>query len=136
MSILFPVFIQVALTIFLITRLGLMRVGALKRREVKLSDIAESKDAWPLAIRRVADNYNNQSELPILFYAATAMILSTGLGNDKLLVGLAWVFVTLRLVHSFIHTTNNYVPHRFYVFLVGIIVLTALWIVFAMKVFG
>jgi len=136
MSILIPVFIQVALTIFLVVRLGFMRVRALKRREAKMVEVSKSKEAWSDAIQRTAHSYNNQAELPVMFYGVVAMILATGLGANSLLVGLAWAFVAFRVAQSFIHTTYNNITHRFYAFLGSIISLAALWIAFAWKAFG
>jgi len=37
-------------------------------------------------------------------------------------------------VHVVIHTGSNYVPHRFYAYALGAIVLMIMWIIFAVRV--
>jgi len=41
---------------------------------------------------------------------------------------LAWAYVGLRYIHSFIHITYNRVLHRFAVFVFSSVVLFALWV--------
>ena len=50
----------------------------------------------------------------------------------KVTLGLAWLFVALRIVHSAIHCTYNKVIHRFYAYLAGGSVLWVLWAVLAL----
>ena len=47
---------------------------------------------------------------------------------------LAWVFVLTRLLHAYIHTTSNIVRHRFNAFAVGVFILLAMWIIFAVRI--
>ena len=47
---------------------------------------------------------------------------------------MAWLFVLSRLAHAYIHTGTNYVRHRFNAFLVGAVVLLAMWIIFAARI--
>ena len=42
---------------------------------------------------------------------------------------LAWVYVVLRVGHSFIHLGYNRVPHRLIAFALSNFVLTGLWLV-------
>jgi hypothetical protein len=62
-----------------------------------------------------------------------AFILITRAG-DLLLLVLAWIFVLLRIAHAYIHTTNNVVLLRGRVYGGGIVVLIAMWIIFAVKI--
>lgn len=66
----------------------------------------------------VSDNFQNQFELPVIFYALCLAIAMTGMG-DAVLVVLAWIFVLLRTVHATIHLTYNKVVHRFSVYVLG-----------------
>jgi hypothetical protein len=131
-AILFPVFVQVALTFYLQLWMGFERVGALQRRELKIADIALGQRVWPVRATQVANAFHNQFELPVLLYVLVAFALITS-RIDAVLVGLAWVFVALRLGHAFIHTTHNNVPRRFYVYLAGALVLMAMWAYFAVQ---
>ena len=53
---------------------------------------------------------------------------------DCLFVVMAWLFVLTRLVHAYIHTGSNYVRHRFNAFAVGVFILLAMWIIFAVRI--
>jgi len=55
---------------------------------------------------------------------------------DMLFVVMSWMFVTTRLVHAAIHTTSNRMVWRFQAFLVGVLILIAMWIIFAIRVAG
>jgi hypothetical protein len=45
-------------------------------------------------------------------------------------VWLSWVYVTLRLMHSFIHLTSNRISPRLMTFAIGNVALLALWLCF------
>lgn len=133
-SLLYPVFVQVALTFILMIAMGRARVGALKRRELKVKDIALGQtDPWPERPKAIARSFQNQFEMPILFYAVVGLALATR-GVTTALVGLAWAYVLLRLLHAAIHTGSNNVNQRFVVFLLSSAVLLAMWVVFGVQV--
>jgi hypothetical protein len=129
-QLLYPVLAQVALTFVLLIATGKSRAAAVQRGEVRIKDIALGQKAWPDRVTQVSNSFHNQLELPILFYVLIAFVMITHSGN-MLLLALAWVFVALRLVHAWIHTTHNRVLQRFYVFLAGAGVLIAMWGIFA-----
>ncbi|MEM1105362.1 MAG: MAPEG family protein [Pseudomonadota bacterium] len=83
------------------------------------------KDKLPATARGVADNYNHLHEQPVLFYAVMAFAALTG-GGDTIALGLAWAYVALRVVHSFIQAVVGTVMLRFNVFALASLVLTAL----------
>lgn len=134
-AVLLPVFVQVALTFLLLMWMGRSRIGSIRAGDVKVRDIALGERNWPTRIQQIANSYHNQFELPVLFYALVALALITRKA-DLVFVVLSWVFVVSRLVHAVIHTTSNRVQQRFTVFLVGVIVLMAMWIVFALRIFA
>ena len=74
-----------------------------------------------------ADNFSNLFELPVLFYTAILLALILML-SDPLLVTLAWLYVVLRYIHSFVHTTYNSVWHRFYAYIASAAVLLVIWL--------
>jgi hypothetical protein len=134
-AVLLPVFVQVALTFLLLMWMGRSRIASLRAGDVKIRDIALGERNWPTRIQQIANSYHNQFELPVLFYAIVALALITRKA-DLLFVVLSWVFVASRLVHAVIHTTSNRVSQRFGVFLVGMILLMAMWIMFALRIFA
>jgi hypothetical protein len=81
-------------------------------------------------VERPVRTYMNLLELPVLFYVACLLMLTTG-GFDAVQVSLAWVFVITRYVHAFIYIVFNNVPWRFAAFLTGVFTLAVIWTRFA-----
>jgi hypothetical protein len=81
-------------------------------------------------VERPIRTYMNLLELPVLFYVACLLMLTTG-RFDSVQVSLAWVFVATRYVHACIYIGFNYVPLRFTAFLTGVITLAVIWTRFA-----
>jgi hypothetical protein len=81
-------------------------------------------------VERPTRAYMNLLELPILFYAASALMLITR-DFDSVQVSLAWLFVITRCAHAFIYIAFNYIPLRFVSYLTGVITLGVLWTRFA-----
>jgi hypothetical protein len=133
---LYPVFVQVALTFALLVWTGRARVGALTAGEVKVDDISVGQKAWPTRVMQISNAYQNQFELPMLFYVLVAFCLIHPRLIDIVMVALAWAFVATRIVHAGIYTTHNAIRWRFNVFVLGFAILAAMWIVFAMRVSG
>ncbi|WP_114943726.1 MAPEG family protein [Microvirga calopogonii] len=132
-AILLPVYVQVALTILLLLWMGSSRFGSLRAGEVKVKDIALGERNWPTRILQVQNSYHNQFELPVLFYVLVVLALITRKA-DMLFVVMSWMFVASRLVHAAIHTTSNRVPLRFQAFVVGVLILAAMWVIFGIRV--
>lgn len=132
-AILIPVFAQVALTFTLLFTLGPARVAAVKRGEVKLADIVLGQNAWPDRITQLSNSFNNQFQLPVLFYVLVALALVTA-KVDILLIAGAWLFVASRAVHAAVHVTTNRIGNRFNSYVVGVAVLAAMWVRFAVHV--
>ena len=129
--ILAPAFAMVALTFVVWWRMFFMRIGQMKRERIHPQAVATSAQmAARLHDTRAADNFRNLFELPVLFYLALVVAALAGLATP-LVLGLAWTYVALRVVHSWIHCTYNRVRHRFYVFASSTLVLVVLWVVLA-----
>jgi hypothetical protein len=130
---LLPVFVQVALTVYVLTRMGQGRVRAVRSGQVKRSEV-DTKSAYSETVQKFANNYVSQFELPVLFYLVLLFALVTGL-VDGVLIGLAWAFVGTRLVHSFVHTGRNRIATRFKVFVAGLVFLVGMWAWFGLRLF-
>jgi hypothetical protein len=113
--ILLPALIHVALIFFLVIATGRGRVLAVRKGEVRLSEVALDGSHWPDPLRKRANNYQNQFELPVLYYILIALLLATRL-VDAVQIIFAWLFLLSRLVHSYIHTGRNILVDRFYAF--------------------
>ena len=73
--ILLPLFVQVALTFVLLFWMGLSRVGAIRRKETRISDVALGQLNWPIKVQQISNCFANQFQLPVLFYALVALAL-------------------------------------------------------------
>ena len=129
---LLPVFAHVAMILASVYRLGFSRVAAVRRGDVKVKDIALDPEKWPDELRKRANNYRNQFELPVLFYLLTILTIITRQA-DLLFVLLAWVFVLLRVFQALVHVTSNNVRYRGAFFGAGAIVLLIMWIIFMVR---
>jgi hypothetical protein len=130
--VLLPVFVQVALIFALMFGTFTVRTRAVKRREVKISQVSLGQQAWPAKATQVANSYNNQFELPVLFFVLIALALPLRQA-DLVIVLLSWVFVVLRILHAGIYATSNHMGQRFGAFAAGSLVLLAMWVYFALK---
>ena len=116
-----PIFVLVLWTsaVFLVLAFG--RVKYTKNPQ----DAAHSKDlkgTMPDWVERAADNYNHLFEQPVAFYALTLCIAVIN-NFDSFVVQLAWAFVVLRIMHSLVQLTFNLVLVRFFIFVLGWLVL-------------
>ncbi len=132
-AILLPVFVQVALTFAVLFRLGAVRLRAVRAGSVVRERVMIDDSGWPAEVRQASNCFRNQFEIPVLFYALVALALITRQA-DGLFVVLAWVFVLSRIVHAVVHVTSNELRWRFPSFMVGVVVLLAMWILFALAI--
>jgi hypothetical protein len=132
-AILLPLFAQVALTFVLLGLTGYSRVSSVRRGETKVKDIALGQPNWPERITKIGNSYNNQFQLPVLFYAVVvlAYVLRKA---DLLFVILSWLFVATRLGHAYVHVTSNRVGRRFNAFAAGFAVLVVMWTMLAIRI--
>jgi hypothetical protein len=132
-SLLLPVFVEVGLTFYLMSMMFVHRSRALRTGTVKPTDIALREQRWPVRATQYANCFHNQFELPVLFYAVVAFILTTST-NSFVFVLLAWIFVAARLVHAWIHTGANVVEQRAYAMAASAVALFLMWLIFAVRI--
>jgi hypothetical protein len=134
-SILLPLFVQIGLTFFLLIWMAKERMGLVQRREVKWQDIALRQTAWPDLAQQIANCFENQFEVPILFYVLAALAIITKKA-DLLFVVMEWFFVATRIAHAYVFTTSNYVPLRGQFYIVGALIVLLMWAIFALRIFA
>jgi len=134
-AVLLPLFLQVLLTFALWLNMAVRRTRALKSGKTKYKDIALREPAWPEPALKAAYSFNNQFELPLLFYVAIIIAIITR-HADMVIVVLAWVFVVCRYLQAFIHVTSNNVPYRGAYYGVGAVALLIMWIWLALGIFA
>jgi hypothetical protein len=77
----------------------------------------------PPGVANPSDNLKNLFELPTVFYAVVLYLYVTQ-QVDGLYVAAAWVFFGFRVLHSAVHCTFNFVPLRFWLYVISAL---ALW---------
>lgn len=101
------------------TRLPAMKKAGIDARRIKRKD---ELDPLPVAVKQIADNYNHLHEQPTVFFALAFYSHLVGVA-DAMNIYLAWAYVFLRVIHSLIQCTRNFVPLRFLAFAASSIVL-------------
>lgn len=125
---------QVFLTMAILVLMGRERVPRIMRGEINVADIAVERGAYPLKARLLSNNFDNQFQLPALFYAGAVLALALSM-VDGVLLGLAVAFVVLRYVHAVIHVSTNRVHRRFAAYTAGLVVLALFWLWLIVRVF-
>ena len=109
-----PVVVLVAWTLVMLVWLAVKRAPYVKDRSKvppgsRGADMPPGPHNWP------AHNYMHLLEQPTIFYAIV-LVLALMRFDAPINVYLAWGYVGLRIVHSFIQSTINIVRWRFLVF--------------------
>jgi len=118
---------QVFLTLAILVLMGRERVPRVMRGEIKMADIAVDRSAYPLKARLLSNSFDNQFQLPVLFFVAALVVLNFAMVGWVDVI-LAWLFVGLRIVHAAIHTTDNNLLRRFSAYTAGLVVLAVFWL--------
>jgi hypothetical protein len=133
LAIFWPVVAQAMLTFAVAVRMYVIRVAEMRASRISPQSLANSRQAAEkLQNIAASDNFRNLFELPVLFFAICPILYVTDNVSTWQLI-LAWVFVSLRCIHSFIHVTYNRVMHRFRAFLASMICLFAMWAVLVVQ---
>ncbi|MCX7309523.1 MAG: MAPEG family protein [Afipia sp.] len=129
-----PVFALVFLIFAVMFGLFRVRTRAVMTKEVRVSQVALGQDAWPAKATQIGNTYTNLFEMPVLFFALIAFALPLRQA-DLVIVLLSWVFVVLRYLHAGVYATSNDMRYRFGTFAASVMVLLAMWVYFALKLF-
>ena len=123
-TILTPVLALIVWTLVMWLWMYATRIPAMQKAGIDAAKMKSKSemDVLPVEVRRIADNYNHLHEQPTIFYALVVYCHLVGLA-DPMMIGLAWGYVALRVLHSLIQALWNFVPVRFLVFISSSIVL-------------
>ncbi len=104
------------------TRVGAVKSGQVHPRYYK----AHLGESPPERVVLVGRHYDNQFQLPILFFVTCAIHFQIAKVNDLTLI-LAWLFVASRFAHSWIMLGRNHVLKRVAAFAFGWLMVVGLW---------
>lgn len=131
---LLPLFLHMLLILYVGGRSLKSRYSAVLSGKTKLSAIAVNSSNWPDDVRKWGNNFDNQFQVPTLWYAVCALLLVTG-KVDWIFVVLSWLILLARLVHSYVHTGTNDVPPRMSAFLASFAFVLLMWAWFALRLY-
>ena len=131
--ILAPLFVLVLMTFAIGFILAAMRVPPLTRGEVRPETVSLRQPNWPPRALQVGYSFQNQFEMPVLFYVLTILAIISK-HADFLFVVMAWIFVLTRLAHAFVHCTSNNLRARGALFGIGALVLAIMWLIFMVRI--
>ena len=126
---LYPVLALIVWTLVMWLWMYATRIPAMQKAQINPDDARHPgsgyNDRIPPNIRAVADNYNHLHEQPTDFYALMFFTALTG-GGDHLATLIAWAYVGLRVLHSFVQILSPKVALRFMVFVLASLALFVL----------
>jgi hypothetical protein len=131
--ILAPLFVLVLMTFVLGILLAALRGPVLIRGDIRPEQVSLREPNWPPRALQVGYSFQNQFELPMLFYVLTILVMYTK-HADILFVTMAWIFVVMRLAHAFVHCTSNNLSARGGFFGIGALVLAIMWVIFIVRI--
>jgi hypothetical protein len=134
-AILWPTFALVALVYGVLLTMVVQRFRLMRAQPPRKEDLASGEAAmrYFAPAEMPANNFRNLFEMPVLYFGLVPLLILLGCDSDAQ-AGLAWAYVLLRAVHSFIHIGPKQVMPRFFVYLLSCIILSAMWIGFAVDV--
>jgi len=96
-------------------RLPFIFASGLSSRKMTPEELARLS---PPAVSNPSDNLKNLFELPTLFYALVLYLYATQ-QVDRPYVIAAWGFFVFRVLHSVVHCTFNFIPLRFFLYVIS-----------------
>lgn len=132
LNILWPTFVLVALIFAMMITTAVRRLAHVRRVPPSQGSFASRATAgeYFAPVDLPADNLANLFEMPVLFFALVPLLLFT-YSAGAVQVVVAWLFVLTRFAHSYAHVVKRDVRARFRLFVLGNILLSAMWIGFA-----
>jgi hypothetical protein len=131
-EVLLPLFVEVVLTFALLFWMAPLRGRDFRAGVANYDNVALREPNWSAATLQVAYSYNNQFELPVLFYVLAILAYFTHHAGF-LFVVLAWIFVIFRILHAYVHVTSNNLRVRGPLFGVSALVLAIMWIIYIVE---
>ncbi len=131
--ILAPLFVLVLMTFVIGVLMGARRATPLTSGALKPEDVSLRQPNWPKAALQAGYSFQNQFELPVLFYVLTILAIIAK-HADFLFVVMAWIFVLSRIAHAIVHCTSNNIRARGPLFGIGAIVLMIMWLIFIVRI--
>ena len=108
------------------TRIPAMNAARINPDSLATNPGTTLDDLLPAPVQWKAHNYNHLHEAPTLFYAVCFSLQFLGQGEHPVNIGFAWGYVSIRVLHTLVHSTFNDVRIRFFLFLLSSVFLVGL----------
>ncbi len=132
----YPCFALLVLSTFVLVRMFIARVQALRKG---LVDVKHFKTYdyhgknHPVLMTQASRNFSNLFEVPTLFYMVCLFALVTQ-KVDGTFLGLAWLYVLFRYLHSAVHLTTNKIVPRMSTYGLSWLVLIIMGVLLALRI--
>lgn len=91
----------------------------------------DGSNPWAKIEPRISANLSNQFEWPLLFYVACLLLMLSD--SIPFSVGLAWIFVAGRVLHSVVQIFTTNVRLRGVVFTINFVAVLGLWLIVVLQ---
>ncbi|WP_275423227.1 MAPEG family protein [Pseudoalteromonas sp. MMG022] len=126
--IIISMFLQVFLTFSVMVIMGRRRFAAARKGDIPLASFKTMQlGQAPENVQLASRNFENQFEIPVLFFVACLLGLHLQVTGWFFAVNGA-LFVVSRVAHSWVHLTNNHVLTRFRLFMLGCLFVLLQWL--------
>lgn len=127
-QLIFPMAVYVFYIAFFGLYMLLMRIRAVRQGHIspKFFKLYMGAKELPEQIQLVGRHYDNQFQLPILFFITCLAFMVVDVVSEWTLF-FSWLFVISRAVHAFIHLGSNHLIRRIISYFTGWIILCILW---------
>ena len=126
-ELIYPMAAMVLLTFIVLIATFRSRVKAVKSGEADAAFYKTYQEGGePRQTAQLSRHFVNLFEAPTLFYVACVVGMVTG-QNAGVLILLAWIYVSLRIIHSYIHTGSNKLQPRIAAYFTSWLVLLSMW---------
>jgi hypothetical protein len=127
-------FAMVLLTFSVLVRLFSLRSKLARAGEIDPAyfSIYQGK-AEPEQSAKLARNFTNLYEAPVLFYVCCVSAISVNTTGLPFFL-LAWAYVAARAIHTYIHTGSNKIWPRVYAYFSSWLILLSMWVLLAIRV--
>lgn len=133
-ALLAPVFLHVLFTLIVGVLTLRARVAAVRQGQASLRKIALNNGAWPDEVLKLGNNFNNQFQVPVVWYACVALLLVMQKA-DWVTVVLSGLFFASRIFHTLEHVNRNNVVRRLIWFFAGYSLVLIMWLWFALRLY-
>lgn len=125
-NIFWPVLALIAWTFLVLVQVPIRRFRAAFAGRVTATDFQYGESGRvPADVALPNRLFMNLVEVPVLFYTLAIIFYITA-HVDSVVMGLAWLYFSLRIAHSVIYLTYNHVVHRFAVFAISNVVVVTM----------